>query len=32
MVPAQKAYIWKVVLQDALPSEKTTYSGTIVRI
>lgn len=32
MVPAQKAYIWKVVLQDVLPSEKTTYSGTIVRI
>lgn len=32
LVPAQKAYIWKVVLQDALPSEKTTYSGTIVRI
>lgn len=32
VVPAQKAYIWKVVLQDVLPSEKTTYSGTIVRI
>ena len=32
MVPAQKAYIWKVVLQEALPNEKTTYSGTIVRI
>ena len=32
LVPAQKAYIWKVVLQDVLPSEKTTYSGTIVRI
>lgn len=32
LVPSQKAYIWKVVLQDALPSEKTTYSGTIVRI
>jgi hypothetical protein len=32
LVPTQKAYIWKVVLQDALPSEKTTYSGTIVRI
>jgi hypothetical protein len=32
LVPAQKAYIWKVVLQEALPNEKTTYSGTIVRI
>ena len=32
LIPAQKAYIWKVVLQDALPNEKTTYTGTIVRI
>jgi hypothetical protein len=32
LVPAQKAYIWKVVLKEALPNEKTTYSGTIVRI
>lgn len=32
MVPAQKAYIWKVILKEALPNEKTTYSGTIVRI
>ncbi|MEY3683181.1 MAG: hypothetical protein RLZZ289_1717 [Bacteroidota bacterium] len=32
LVPAQKAYIWKVVLQDPLPNEKTTYTGTIVRI
>lgn len=31
-VAAQKVYIWKVVLQDALPTEKTSYSGTIVRI
>ncbi len=32
MVPAQKAYIWKVVLQETLPGEKSTYTGTIVRI
>jgi len=32
MVPANKAYIWKVVLQETLPGEKSTYSGTIVRI
>jgi|GEM_PF-383255 hypothetical protein len=32
LVPSQKAFIWKVVLQDALPNEKTTYTGTIVRI
>ena len=32
LIAAQKAYIWKVVLQDALPNEKTTYTGTIVRI
>jgi hypothetical protein len=32
MVPANKAYIWKVVLQQSLPGEKSTYTGTIVRI
>jgi len=32
MVTANKAYIWKVVLQETLPGEKSTYSGTIVRI
>lgn len=32
MVPAHKAYIWKVVLQQTLPGEKSTYTGTIVRI
>jgi hypothetical protein len=32
MVPANKAYIWKVVLQESLPGEKSTYTGTIVRI
>ena len=32
MVPAHKAYIWKVVLQETLPGEKSTYTGTIVRI
>jgi hypothetical protein len=32
LVGAQKAYIWKVTLQQVLPNEKTTYSGTIVRI
>jgi hypothetical protein len=32
LVGVQKAFIWKVVLQEALPNEKTTYSGTIVRI
>ena len=32
MVPANKAFIWKVVLQETLPGEKSTYSGTIVRI
>ena len=31
-VGAQKAFIWKVTLQQMLPNEKTTYSGTIVRI
>jgi cytoskeletal protein RodZ len=32
LVGAQKAFIWKVTLQQVLPNEKTTYSGTIVRI
>lgn len=32
LIPAQKAYIWKVVIQDPLPNEKSTYTGTIVRI
>jgi hypothetical protein len=32
LIPAQKAYIWKVVIQDPLPDEKSTYTGTIVRI
>ncbi len=32
MVPAQKAYIWKVVLEQPLPKENSTYTGTIVRI
>jgi hypothetical protein len=32
LVPEQKAYIWKVVLEETLPGEKSTYSGTIVRI
>jgi hypothetical protein len=32
LIPAQKAYIWKVVLENPLPGEKNTYTGTIVRI
>jgi len=32
LIPAQKAYIWKVVIKDPLPNEKSTYTGTIVRI
>jgi hypothetical protein len=32
MVPSQKAYIWKVVLEQPLPKENSTYTGTIVRI
>ena len=32
LIPEQKAYIWKVVIQDPLPNEKSTYTGTIVRI
>jgi hypothetical protein len=32
LVVAQKAYIWKVVIENPLPGEKNTYTGTIVRI
>jgi hypothetical protein len=32
LIPAQKAYIWKVVLENPMPGEKNTYTGTIVRI
>jgi hypothetical protein len=32
LVAAQKAFIWKVLLENPLPGEKNTYSGTIVRI
>lgn len=32
MVPSNKAYIWKVVLQNPLAGEKGEYRGTIVRI
>ena len=32
LIKAQKAYIWRVILENPLPGEKNTYSGTIVRI
>jgi len=32
LIPAQKAYIWKVVLENPMPGEKNTYTGTIARI
>lgn len=32
MVPAQKAYIWKVSLSNPEPGEKSEYKGTIVRV
>lgn len=32
MVPAQKAYIWKVTLANPEPGEKSEYKGTIVRV
>lgn len=32
MVPAQKAYIWKVSLSNPEPEEKSEYKGTIVRV
>lgn len=32
LVPSQKAFIWKVSLANPLPNEKSTYSGTIVRM
>ncbi|MDP4636916.1 MAG: hypothetical protein NWR96_07335 [Crocinitomicaceae bacterium] len=32
LVPGNKAYIWKVVLQNPLAGEKSEYRGTIVRM
>jgi hypothetical protein len=32
MVPSNKAYIWKVVLQNPVAGEKGEYRGTIVRM
>ncbi|MFM6947181.1 MAG: hypothetical protein ACKOWW_08580 [Flavobacteriales bacterium] len=32
LIKAQKAYIWRVLLENPLPGEKNTYTGTIVRI
>ncbi len=32
LVPAQKAYIWKVSLSNPEPGEKSEYKGTIVRV
>jgi hypothetical protein len=32
MVPSNKAYIWKVVLQNPVAGEKAEYRGTIVRM
>ncbi|MEN9699884.1 MAG: hypothetical protein RLZZ301_1082 [Bacteroidota bacterium] len=32
LIPAQKSYIWKVVLAHPLPGEKSEYKGTIVRV
>jgi hypothetical protein len=32
MVPAQKAYIWKVSLSNPEQGEKSEYKGTIVRV
>jgi hypothetical protein len=32
LVPSNKAYIWKVVIQHPVPGEKGEYRGTIVRM
>jgi hypothetical protein len=32
LVPGNKAYIWKVVLQNPVAGEKSEYRGTIVRM
>jgi hypothetical protein len=32
LVPGNKAYIWKVVIQHPVPGEKGEYRGTIVRM